>query len=72
MLTGNNFSHDTIDGRCNWNRHRGHSHEGDAANGATVAKNPIQPSWYGTDVSYPKDETSEEVSTPLGGASTRP
>ena len=68
MLTGTDFSADRgmadvtgTDTVAN--------NEGDAANGATVAKNPIQPSWYGTDVSYPKDETAEEVSTPLGGAS---
>jgi len=66
MLTGTDFSADRgmadvtgTDTVAN--------NEGDAANGATVAKNPIQPSWYGTDVSYPKDETAEEVSTPLGG-----
>ena len=66
ILSGNNFSHDTmmadatgIDTVAN--------NTGDAANGATVVKNPINNHYYGY-TTYAKDETSEEVSTPLAGA----
>ena len=66
-IGANNYSQDTAVAE-NTATETVANNEGDAANGATVVKNPIQPSWYGTDVSYPKDETSEEVSTVLGGA----
>ena len=68
MLSGNDFSADRgmadatgTDTVAN--------NEGDAANGATITKNPVNSSWYGTMAGYAADETSEEVSTPLGGIS---
>ena len=66
QLGGNNFSHDTSMADATGTDTVANN-EGDAANGATVAKNPVNNNNYGY-MSYAVDETSEEVSTPLGGA----
>jgi len=65
MLTGNGFSADA--GMADATKtNTVANNEGDAGNGATVVKNSVNSNNYGY-ISYAVDESSEEVSTPLGG-----
>ena len=40
----------------------------DAANGATIAKNPVNNNWYGPMARPPQEEAASGVATALGGA----